>query len=227
MNHRRIFAAIADDARARFGAAIRYKPESWLMRLIGRLMFFNPTFMTQYVTTIGTAIYFTSRAEVDTERPDWETLAHEVQHVRDDQSHFAYKFRYLFPQVLALPSLLSPLAVLAIWWWPAIWFLLALAFLPFWAPWPSPGRHYFERRGYLVSMVCYALQGHAQWMRQPEFRKQWAKTYLNWSYYRMSWDDQQVLREVFEDVERAIAIVEGREHDPELSRLVAIVRAAQ
>jgi hypothetical protein len=41
---------------------IAYKDSSWLMKLLGALLFFAPKFMTSYVTTIGYNVYFPNQA---------------------------------------------------------------------------------------------------------------------------------------------------------------------
>jgi beta-lactamase regulating signal transducer with metallopeptidase domain len=61
------------------------KSKSWLMRAIGFILKpFNPTFMEQYITTIGATIYvpddfLTSFGEMEI----LDVLAHETQHVID------------------------------------------------------------------------------------------------------------------------------------------------
>ena len=53
---------ILDKAHEFFpGLKLRYKDESTLMKIMGKLMFFNPSFMTQFTTTIGETIYFHPR----------------------------------------------------------------------------------------------------------------------------------------------------------------------
>lgn len=128
------------------GYKIVRKENSRLMRFLATILFFNPGFMTNYTTTIGTTVYLPKqRATSGTQVII--TLAHEAQHVWDSQ-HWgvAYYVGYLFPQILALGSLLSLLAI-----WFSIWWLLCLCLLLFLAPLPAPGRMMIERRGYLMS----------------------------------------------------------------------------
>ena len=46
---------------AAYDFKIKYKNESLFMKVIGFLLFFNKTFMTNYITTIGSTIYYPSR----------------------------------------------------------------------------------------------------------------------------------------------------------------------
>jgi hypothetical protein len=101
---------------------IRFKDESLLMRLIGMLVFpFNPHFATSYVTTIGSTIYFPSKAayEVDP-MTTFRTIAHEFVHIWDSKQDPWFKPKYLFPQSLAVIPVIA-YAVLA---WKAAWVLL-------------------------------------------------------------------------------------------------------
>ena len=89
---------------------ILYKDESKFMRLLGFLMGpINPTFMTMFVTTIGTKVYFPSREYVAA-HPIESTavMAHEFVHMLDESKEGAlkYKHAYLAPQVYFVPALL-------------------------------------------------------------------------------------------------------------------------
>ncbi len=44
---------------------IKFKDQDPLMKLVGKLMFFNPGFMTQFVTTIGETIYWPSKEDLE------------------------------------------------------------------------------------------------------------------------------------------------------------------
>lgn len=138
---------------------IKFKNESALMKTIGNLMFFNKSFMTNYTTTIGQTVYFSDRAKFET-NPDayFETLAHEYVHVFDYAKHpVLFTLKYLFPQLLALPSLLFiafsviliPLMIFSI---ISLWWMLLLCPLIFLAPIPSPGRTEAELRGFGMSL---------------------------------------------------------------------------
>jgi len=88
------------------GFSVRYKNESWLMKLFGLLAKpFNPTFMTGFITTLYPVVYFPDRAYV-TRFPDRsaEILAHEFVHLWDAHRHrVTFTLGYMVPQILAVP----------------------------------------------------------------------------------------------------------------------------
>lgn len=132
------------------GLRIVPKEGSWLMRFLGKVLFFVPGFVEYYTTTFGATIY-TSKALQETTNPI-PTLAHECQHILDNKRlSIFYPLVYLFPQILAALSLLSTLAI-----WFSTWHLLWLLCLLFLAPIPAPGRAWIEKRGYLMTLVCYS-----------------------------------------------------------------------
>jgi hypothetical protein len=124
------------------------------MRFLAVLLFFNKGFMTEFSTTIGNTIYLAKRHEGDV-----EVLAHEYTHVFDSRRYgaFIYSLQYLFPQCLALLSLLSLGAIATPWWPPAFYFITALVFLGCLAPLPAPWREKYEFRGYKMSLVVLSL----------------------------------------------------------------------
>lgn len=126
------------------------KEQSRLMRFLDKVLFFVPDFLTRYTTTVGSTIYASRRLQEDTN--PIPTLAHECQHIMDNKRlGILYSVIYLFPQILAVLSLLSTLAI-----WFSTWHLLWLLCLLFLTPIPAPGRTWVEKRGYLMSLVCYS-----------------------------------------------------------------------
>ena len=126
-----------------FALDVKFKDESLLMKVLGKALFFNPSFMTNYTTTLGSTVYFPTKKWVDENSEDAACiLAHELIHVSDSQeigmSLFAYS--YLFPQVL---SLLALLAIVS----SNLWLLWLLCL----APLPAPFRTYWELRGYAIT----------------------------------------------------------------------------
>lgn len=96
---------------------VRYKDESLLMRFLGLLASpFNPTFNTDYTTTLGSKTYLPSRVEVAKDYAGYAgTLAHEGVHVFDDAKHpIWFKISYAMNQVALLPLLVA-YAVLGDW----------------------------------------------------------------------------------------------------------------
>ena len=182
MDHKEMFEALQKSERV----TVKYKDESWLMKLIGGLMFFNRGFMTNFITTIGETVYFPTRQSVESDYHEaWMTLAHELVHVEDYRKNRPlFMLGYCMPQLLAALALLAPI----LWsWWP----LLALVFL---APLPAPWRRNAELRGYAMSMaVLY-------WQRRsgiPQSLKANIVEYLTGpDYYFSWWSKQQMTDEV-------------------------------
>lgn len=140
------FESVVNEAIIHFpNLQIKYKNESLFMKILGKLMFFNKSFMTDYVTTIGNTVYFPSKLFV-TIRPVSSSmiLMHELAHVYDSKKFTSplFSFLYLFPQILVLLAL--PLFFIN---WQ-----IALLFLLFLLPIPAYFRTYFEKRGYLISL---------------------------------------------------------------------------
>jgi hypothetical protein len=88
---------------------VKYKDESWSQRLLGFLIFpFNPQYLTDYTTTIGSHVYFPSR-EYYVKDPEISltVLAHEFVHIYDAGRDPLFRVKYLLPQAfLLLPLLL-------------------------------------------------------------------------------------------------------------------------
>jgi len=149
------------------GFEIRYKDESWFMKMLGWLAFFNPDFMTRYTTTWGWCVYFPSRAAVEAEPEKYgKVLAHEYVHLLDKQKYgFRYILSYVSPQIWALGALGALGAFYS------SWFLLFLLFLLFLAPWPMSlvinrwryGRVHPDTLAWLVDVFC------------------------GWQYYKICW----------------------------------------
>ena len=127
------------------GFRIEDKRKSPLMRLLSKLLFFNKTFSTGYVTTLYPKVYV---PELPWREKDHvaaiATLAHEYVHLKDRKRMWLFfNFLYLFPQNLALFSLLG---VYNPWW-----YLCLLFFLPI----PSPTRAWLEFRGYRMTLAVW------------------------------------------------------------------------
>lgn len=132
---------------------IKYKDQDPFMKVLSTLLFFNPSFKNNFITTIGETIYWPSQQFVqDNPQSVSEIFIHECTHMYDEKrlGSVVFKLGYLFPQVLALPLLL----LLFVLTWKIVLPLVLLCLLP----WPAPFRAYFERRAYFVSMyVGYKL----------------------------------------------------------------------
>lgn len=124
---------------------IIHKESSRFMVFLSYLLFFNRGFMSDYITTIGYKVY------VPTDRINpslWVTLLHEGQHMRQNSSSFVFPFLYLFPQVLAILSFLSLVALFGsgLWLLNLLWLLCLL-------PIPSYFRMIYESEAYLINIL--------------------------------------------------------------------------
>lgn len=133
------------------GFEIRFKDSSrWMKFLNFFAQVFNKGFMTQYITTTGSKVYFPSKAYlVEHQEGMVGVLAHELVHMteRKQEGLVPNFLRYAFPQILAALAVLS---ILGIW---NLWFLLSFVCLLFLAPLPAPGRRDIELEGYTMSMA--------------------------------------------------------------------------
>jgi hypothetical protein len=147
---------------------ILYKDESFWMKTLHIFMrFFNPTFMTDFTTTIGYNIYFPSKTFIaENENVALRILAHEAVHLLDAKrySRFLFAFLYLFPQNMGLGVLAFPL----LGWWASI-------FLVFFLPIPASFRYYFETRGYLMNMITHPFPSPERYIHY----------FIGWDYYKM------------------------------------------
>lgn len=125
------------------GFRVRMKEDSWWMRMIGRLMFWNDGFM-DCLTRSGRTVYLPKGAV------DIGSMGHELRHAVDGfrNTNLLVGIVYYFPQWIGLLSLLSLVAIWGGGGW--LWWLVCLVCL---LPIPSPGRMMMERRGYLVSLL--------------------------------------------------------------------------
>jgi len=170
------------DARDNLGQfEVLPKRDSWLMWTLYAISFmwiWNRRFMTHFVTTIGSTVY--SPWELG-ERGvlDLAIVVHEAQHVYDKKAIGPLWFpAYLFPQVLALLSLV---AMATPWYPPAIWSLLAIAAL---GPWPAPFRVWAELRGYAEGYDVL-ISNHVTDERAAKAHLQ--RIFCGWAYWKMSW----------------------------------------
>jgi hypothetical protein len=113
---------------------VLFKDESRLQKAVGYVLQpFTPEYMTDYTTTIGSTVYFPSKAFYEG-RPDRSiiTLSHEFVHVMDHQRDVLFKLKYLFPQVLVVVPVVVYAILAASSSWilalPVVGYLLALLF---------------------------------------------------------------------------------------------------
>lgn len=111
---------------------------------------FNPEIDSRYLTQVLHECWLPPHLFEYSDMDLITTLAHEVMHERDRKEFTSFGAFMLYgsPQVLAIPALLSFLALgLGLGW------LACLAFLVFLLPLPAPGRMWMELRAYRVQMM--------------------------------------------------------------------------
>lgn len=177
-----------------WGVTIVEKSESRFMRVLAVVLFFNRGFMTDYVTTIRKKVYWPNADKVN--GGDFATLFHEAQHAFDFQKNsFWFVSSYLFPQVLAILSVFSFLAIMgnALWLFSLLWLLALL-------PLPSIMRTYWELRGYSCTMA-YEL-----WTRGevPDYVKEHIEKKFTSSSYYFMWPFLRSVEEQLFEVEERI-----------------------
>lgn len=126
-----------------FNLKIRYKNESYLMKLLSFILFFNN--FKYYTTTIGSTVYFPSKEYVKNHIVEsMVILCHEHVHVYDEKisGKILYTIKYLFPQILTL--LFIPLVFVNLWFLVGFFLILPL---------PAYFRKNIEVRGYIGSLM--------------------------------------------------------------------------
>ncbi len=180
---------------ASMGVRSAYKNESWLMRILGWVLFFNPAFMTRYTTTLGKTVYFPSRKDVEGNPQRYAlVLAHELQHVMDqkDMGTFSFVSQYLEPQWWVVAGLVPAVLPHAPWW-------LSLPSLVALLPTRSEGRTKIELRGYGLTLSMLVWMGSEidsvpSWMLGQ---------FTSMSYFRMCPDRGYVEQELGKYLEQA------------------------
>src|SRR5208282_4238572 len=131
------------------GYQVKYKDQSTFMKILGGILFFNPAFMNNYITTIGDTTYFPSESFVSKDPLNASiVLLHELVHVTDEKTYskFLFGLSYLFPQILA------PLC--AILFFFTHWYIALPIMLLFLAPLPAPFRMNWEKRAYIAALYA-------------------------------------------------------------------------
>ena len=128
------------------GFKITSKKDSKLMKALSFLLFFNKSFMTRYISVIGSTMYVPELPwKADDDYSAIVVLAHELKHLQDSREFpIIFELSYLFPQILSIFS------VLAVFFGP--YWLFCLLFL---LPIPSPTRTYWEFRAFVNTLAVY------------------------------------------------------------------------
>lgn len=160
---------------------IKFKNQSLFMKILGMMLFFNPGFMTNYITTVGYTVYFPSEEWLNaTPTSGVVTILHELIHVSDAKrlTRPFFSFLYLCPQILVLFS-----ALLFLLTWKIALPVMILFCLPF----PAYFRMIFERRAYFVSLYVFYQLGKRGYMVDLEQEKNHMLTQFTGSAYYFMW----------------------------------------
>ena len=106
---------------------IAFKDEATLMKFLGFFaVAFNPRFMTAFTTTLGSTVYFPSKASYEAQpKSSFTILAHEFVHMKDSERYPGwYHLSYIFPQGLSPLVLAAYAAFVMKGWIPVV--ILAL-----------------------------------------------------------------------------------------------------
>jgi hypothetical protein len=128
---------------------IGYKDQSTFMKILGTLLFFNKDFMTNYITTIGDTVYFSSASWVALHPVTAEiVLMHECVHMSDEKkwTSILFGFSYLLPQILIF---ICPILFFFIHWYIALPIMLFFAL-----PLPAYFRMIWEKRAYIAGLYA-------------------------------------------------------------------------
>lgn len=197
---------------------IKYKSQSWLMRLLGKILFFNPAFMTSYTTTIGHTIYYPDQKFIKTRSISSSIiLLHELVHFYDQKrvGKLTFAFSYLFPQILVPVFGLLTLIIT----WKIMLPLMLFCALPI----PAIFRMYWERRAYLSSLYVMQLLGKRLHFN-PHLKtqeKQFIECFHGSSYYFM-WPFHDI-NEEFDQVVDKTRIAQRPFNDPVFDMLEELV----
>ena len=163
------------------------KRYSKLMKVLSYLLFFNPKFMTRFITVIGHKVYV-PQLPWNKSNPYGaiEVLCHEWVHMKDAKSMgIWFKLLYLFPQIFAILALLG--------FWNS-WFFCFLICL---APFPALWRAKLELRGYTMSMAV------RWWLLKKEPNYDWyVEQFVGPNYYYMYPFPSYVRERLEEEFER-------------------------
>lgn len=173
------------------------KNSSKLMKIIG--WFFGVTkisteFMTRYITIIGDTVYYPDNLLSNPDETKMlRTVVHESVHLYDSQKFkFLFKFLYLFPQSMAIFSLLT---FLAFW---KIGFLWCLLFLLCLAPIPAPFRYWFELRAYRTQLM-FSVKADKATEEQITQVYEWIEKQMATSLYYWTWPFKSMIRKNLQD----------------------------
>jgi len=177
---------------------IGFKSDSWLMKVIAFVVKpFSPTFMTDYVTVLGSTIwcpdtYFQTQSETTT----LKVVTHETQHLIDKKKFGSFLFTLLYgcPQILALLSVFSLGGLV---FQNAQW-LLWLLWLVFLAPIPAYTRYRLELNGYRTFYIFANYVDHSNGKELAELDS-WTTDQLAGKWYYFTWPFPKFIKKDIQD----------------------------
>jgi hypothetical protein len=179
---------------------IGYKDQSVLMKIIGKLLFFYPPFMSSEATSCGDTIYFPNQSFVNKKRiTSTIFLLHELVHLSNKKKAGSlFHLSYLFPQILIVPLLLL---FLVLPWFVALPIVLVLA-----APLPAPFRMKHEKKVYLASLYCMqAINQKHHYHLDVRGQSNFFAAEFNHFYYYKMWP----YPDIKQDFQEAMITIEG------------------
>lgn len=173
-------------------AKIKFKNKSIFMRILGLLLFFNPSFMSKFITVIGNTIYVPNAAWMEKNYLGIIfTFSHEFIHMWDRAHVYTFfSLGYVSLQFWALFSFTACLAFIN------LWFLLCLSCLVFIAPWPSPWRTQIEANGYAMTMYIRSITIDPWYNKEEGAQLLAEKHFASKQYYWMCRDKNKVTQKL-------------------------------
>lgn len=189
------------------GFAVHQKSSSRVMRFLGSVLFFVPTFMTSFVTTLYPKIYVPDLSRWKSNHTGTlKTLSHEYVHLSDRKRlGFLFNLIYLSPQVFALLALLS---------FYNLWFLFALFLL---LPLPSIGRTWAEVRGYRMTMAVHF------WLTSNKYNIEYLTKHFIGSNYYWMWPFKSHIKNI---LEKEYKKIQNNDLAPELAEVREVLTKA-
>jgi hypothetical protein len=179
---------------------IGHKDQSPLMRTIGKMLFFYPSFMTHEATSCGNTIYFPNQSFINRKRiSSIIFLLHELVHSHNKKKtgKLVFYVSYLFPQILLLPILVL--------FWVLPWFVVLPIILILAAPIPAPFRMKHEKKSYLASLYCIqAINQKHNYHIDVQAQSDFFVAEFNHLYYYKMWpypDIKQDFKEAMTKIE--------------------------
>ncbi len=161
-----------------------YKSDSELQRIIGKVLFFNPKYMSSFTTTLYPNVYYPESMKIASDTMKFNVMSHEFVHLYDAKPNvIRFSLLYLMPQALSVLSVLSVLSLVH----PM--FMAFMLFLIFALPIPSCWRRHYEMRGYSMNMM---IEFYKNGYISKETKEFISSQFTGWNYYKMWTNSDEV-----------------------------------